>query len=126
MDLISMYGEVDHNPLLSLMNHHMKFWVDQSSLAEESESSAKRQRMAPSVTDMTPATEALEQFLRFAIEETPLPLPMDDDCSTSSDGDLGSTSSSKSSFSSLYKSKCNYRFTSVNEVTRGMAEISHH
>jgi hypothetical protein len=124
MDLISMYGEVDHNPLLSLMDHHMKFWVDQSSLAEES--SAKRQRMAPSVTDMTPATEALEQFLRFAIEETPLRLPLDDDCSTSSDVDLGSTSSSKSSSSSLYKSKCNYRFTSVNDVTRGMAEISHH
>ena len=119
-----MYDEVDHNPLLSLMDVHMKFWVDQSSLAEES--SAKKQRMAPSVTETTPATEALEQFLRFATEETPLSLPMDDDSSSSSDSDLASVSSSKSSVSRMYKSKCNYRLTSLNDVTRGMAEISHH
>jgi hypothetical protein len=133
MDLISMHGEVIDNPLLNLMDLQMKLWADQSSLAEES--SSKKRRMSPLVTETTPATEALEQFLRFASKDTtlslplPMAMPMDDDSSTSSSSDLdfeSTSTSSTSSFSHMYKTKYNYRFASLNDVTRGMAEISHH
>ena len=80
MDLISVYvhSEVDQSPSLRLMdNNRIKCWDDHSSLAP----SAKKLCVRPAEQD-TPATQALEKFLRFAMDETAAPplLPiMDDD-----------------------------------------------
>ena len=80
MDLISAYvhSEVDQSPSLRLMdNNRIKCWDDHSSLAP----SAKKLCVRPAEQD-TPATQALEKFLRFAMDETAAPplLPiMDDD-----------------------------------------------
>jgi len=131
MDLISMQGlgsmqSIDQNPLLRLMDNYMSAIDTTSSTADTS--SAKKRRLAPLVNEDTPATQALEHFLLFAIHDTPSLLPMDDDSSCSS---IESDQSSSTTFSTscshiMYTSKSNYRLPSMHDVTRGMAEISHH
>lgn len=140
MDLISMQAPDDsNNPLLSLMGEHMKFWND-SVLAEESNSvsstSSKKRRLSPLVSTatseevVTPATAALEDFLRFAsAEDTSLDL---DDSSYASYSSLESSATdsplcvrSLGSYSFLSKSSNNCNVpSSIIDVTRGMAQIS--
>ena len=133
MDLISMQGlgsmqSIDQNPLLRLMDNYMSA-IDTTttsiSTSTADTSSAKKRRLAPLVNEDTPATQALEHFLLFAIHDTPSLLPMDDDSSCSSIESDESTFSTSCSHS-MYTSKSNYRLPSMHDVTRGMAEISHH
>jgi hypothetical protein len=130
LDLLSMQ---DENPLLSLMGEHMKFWDDdQSLLADDSSvSSNKKRRLAPLVAiEESPATNALEQFLRFAVEETTEAGSFPSMDSMSSIDSCESYLLSKPCSLMMSKqSKPSYHLrhmspTSILDVTRGMAQIS--
>jgi hypothetical protein len=129
-DLTAMHSKSNHLSLVDLMDMNAKFWDDKSSLAGEV--SSKKRRIAPPTTDESPATKALEQFLLYASDEVQLsmamPLGYDFAAHDSDDSSYTSSCSSKSSCSKTYKSKSNFSFQSMHmhDITRGMAEISHH
>ena len=118
---------MNQTSLKNLLDIKIQLW-DESGLAADK--SSKKRRVAPAAADETPATKALEQFLRFAADESnltmALPLHFDSDMDDASFGSFKSVSSCDSSCSLLYKSKKNFRFPNMHDVTRGMAEISHH
>ena len=122
MDLMSMYSEVDQNPLkLRFMDNHKRVGGDQPSLADAS--SAKKRRIAPLVTDATPATQALDRLLHFVIVETDAPLPI---CDGSSSLNESESSAVPKSNSHMRKSKSNYCVPTMHNVTRGMALLAKH
>lgn len=142
MNLISMEDSKsssisinESNPLLSLMGEHMKFWNESPALAEESIiSSNKKRRLSPLASTAlaaveTPATAALESFLRFAVDDCEVTSldHFDDDSSYSS---IESTATSSPlcvrNFSSFSSKSCHKMMmpTGIMDVTRGMAQIS--
>lgn len=108
----------DENPLFSLVHKRMKFWND-SSLTEVDVVKSKAVDLTNASNVDTPATAALEQFLRFAVEET---LPEDVDESESLGRSLSATLAAKSH--SLTLKPTYLPQLGVHEVTRGLARIT--
>jgi hypothetical protein len=121
-DLASLlfYDDLEQNSLLSLLEVPSKIWDDDKSVDSVDSSSSKKRRLEPLINEDTPATKALEQFLLYASEESNFSLNIEF-------FETDDTLSSKSAYLPLYpKPKRNFRFGNIHDVTRGMAEISHH
>jgi hypothetical protein len=121
-DLASLllYDDIEHNPLMSLLEAPSKLWDDDKSVSSVDSSSSKKRRLEPLINEDTPATKALEQFLLYASEDSNFSLNIEF-------FETDDTLSTKSAYLPLYpKPKRNFRFGNIHDVTRGMAEISHH
>jgi hypothetical protein len=111
---------------MRLVDERLKGWEQDSVLAEIA-TTAKKPRLSPLVTlNDSPATEALEHFLRFAVEEVPSIESLSTDNYTIEETSMFVESSLKLSrpCSLLSKTKANYRMSDINEVTYGMSRIS--
>eukprot|EP00540_Astrosyne_radiata_P002646 CAMPEP_0116853842 /NCGR_PEP_ID=MMETSP0418-20121206/18190_1 /TAXON_ID=1158023 /ORGANISM="Astrosyne radiata, Strain 13vi08-1A" /LENGTH=118 /DNA_ID=CAMNT_0004486395 /DNA_START=1 /DNA_END=357 /DNA_ORIENTATION=- len=111
----------NENQLLSLVNKRMKFWNEETALAEIGTAEPKKSLSIYPVD--APATEALEQFLLFALEETTSPVVEESETQSRS---LQVSISSKPSrgLKPTRKPEGISKITGVHEVTRGMARIS--
>lgn len=121
LELTSM-DNIDEHPLLHLVNKRMKSWDDSAVLERCSAS----KNYCLSTANTSPASSALESFLRIAVEDF-APLSDFNKFSDFSDKHLLNTSSYRNSKPcSLILRKLDRRsmIPSMHDVTRGMSRIS--
>mmetsp|Transcript_13873 Transcript_13873/g.20475 ORF Transcript_13873/g.20475 Transcript_13873/m.20475 type:complete len:144 (+) Transcript_13873:148-579(+) len=120
-DLISLAPD---DSFLTLMTGSGKTKWGRNCLLSGEQCSAKKQRTCPQSVNSgaTPATEALQQFLRFALDENSIP-ELTGDVSF----DMGEKSSrlQPSLYSlNIISKEANIEVPNIHSVTRGMAKIT--